>query len=67
MKHEHLSRQHDLLTDVEAASRVKLAAGTLRNLRHQGRGPRFVRLGRAVRYRTEDLDEWIAANLVFVT
>ena len=53
-----------LLTDFEAAFHLSLATGTLRNLRSQGRGPRFVRLGRAVRYRPEDLDEWIEGNLV---
>lgn len=31
--------------------------------RLRGEGPRFVKLGRSVRYRGEDLLAWIAANL----
>ena len=55
---------NELLRDSEAARRLSLAVGTLRNLRSQGRGPRFVRLGRAVRYRPADLDEWVERGLV---
>lgn len=28
----------------------------------RGNGPRFVRVGRLVRYRTADVDAWIASN-----
>lgn len=28
----------------------------------RGHGPRFVRIGRLVRYRTSDIRKWIAAN-----
>ena len=33
--------------------------GTLANWRYLGRGPVFVRLGRHVRYRADDLASWI--------
>ena len=42
----------------EAAGRLGLSASTLNKWRTQGRGPRFVKLGRAVCYRPADLDAW---------
>lgn len=53
-----------LLTDVEAAKELRLSPYTLRNWRVQGRGPRWVMLGRAVRYRPEDLQEYCEKHRV---
>ena len=50
------------LTEAEAAARLGLKVATLRAWRHQGRGPAFVRLGRAIRYLSTDIDEFLAAN-----
>jgi predicted DNA-binding transcriptional regulator AlpA len=50
------------LTEVDAAARLGLKVATLRAWRHQGRGPAFVRLGRAIRYLASDLDEFLNAN-----
>ena len=50
------------LTESAAAVRLGLKVATLRAWRHQGRGPAFVRLGRAIRYLTRDLDEFVEAN-----
>ena len=50
------------LTEADAASRLGLKVATLRAWRHRGRGPAFVRLGRAVRYLSNDLDEFLRAN-----
>ena len=36
-----------------------LKVATLRAWRHQGRGPAFVRLGRAIRYLANDIDEFL--------
>jgi excisionase family DNA binding protein len=47
----------------EAASRLGLSASTLNKWRTQGRGPRFVKLGRAVCYRPSDLDGWVHEQL----
>ena len=52
-----------LLTTAEAAEFVRLSQAHLEKCRVYGRGPRFVRLGRAIRYRIEDLQAWIAAGL----
>lgn len=50
------------LTETEAAARLGLKVATLRAWRNQGRGPAYVRLGRAIRYLSNDLDEFIQSN-----
>ena len=50
------------LTEAQAAVRLGLKVPTLRAWRHQGRGPAYVRLGRAVRYLAADLEEFLASN-----
>jgi hypothetical protein len=50
------------MTERAAAGRLGLTAATLRAWRHQGRGPAFVRLGRAVRYLPADLNDYLRAN-----
>jgi hypothetical protein len=39
-----------------------LKVATLRAWRHQGRGPAFVRLGRAIRYLPNDVEAFLRAN-----
>ena len=53
-----------LLYEEEAADFLKLSARTLQAWRCAGRGPAFVRAGRAVRYRRADLVAWIDASVV---
>lgn len=43
----------------QAAEYLSLSANTLNKWRTQGRGPRFVKLGRSVCYRREDLEAWL--------
>ena len=43
------------LTTEQAAKRLTLKKSTLEAWRVRGGGPRFLKLGRAVRYRDEDL------------
>jgi excisionase family DNA binding protein len=50
------------LTEAEAAHRLGLKVATLRAWRHQGRGPAYVRLGRAVRYIVSDIDDFLRSN-----
>jgi excisionase family DNA binding protein len=50
------------LTETEAAVRLGLKVATLRAWRHQGRGPAYVRLGRAIRYLAIDVDEFLSSN-----
>jgi len=52
-----------LLTEREAAPYLSLSTVTLQRLRLTGDGPRFAKLGKAVRYRRADLDSWIESRL----
>ena len=49
------------MNETEAADRLGLSVATLRAWRHRGKGPRFVRFGRAVRYLRGDLGDFIDA------
>jgi predicted DNA-binding transcriptional regulator AlpA len=57
------SRTVDQIFDSRGASQ-KLASSprTLEGWRAQGRGPRWIHLGRAVRYRESDLAAWISSR-----
>lgn len=50
------------LTEADTAVRLGLKVATLRAWRHQGKGPAYVRLGRAIRYLVSDIDEFLRAN-----
>lgn len=55
-----------LLSTAEAAAIIGLRPQTLRVMRCNGSGPRFVRLGKKharAMYRREDLQEWIEARI----
>jgi excisionase family DNA binding protein len=56
-----------LLTQSDAAKYLHVSGRTLERLRVSGGGPVYVKLGRLVRYRTADLEEWIAAHCVSST
>ncbi|MFC6632422.1 helix-turn-helix transcriptional regulator [Microbulbifer taiwanensis] len=43
----------------QAAQYLSLSAVWLNELRIKGGGPKFYKLGRAVRYKVEDLDAWV--------
>lgn len=51
------------LTPHQAAEYLNSSVSTLAKRRLYGGGPRFTRIGRAVRYRKSDLDEFMASNL----
>lgn len=51
----------------EAAIRTGLSPVTLRKMRLNGTGPRFLKLGRAVRYRETDIEAWLNARVAFST
>ena len=53
-----------LLTPAQAGDLLAMTTGALAQLRYLGTGPKFVRVsGRSIRYRPQDLDEWIETNL----
>lgn len=49
----------ELLTADELSQLIKVGIGTLEQWRHRGEGPRFVKLGRLVRYRVVDVQDWV--------
>ena len=51
------------LTTPEAAAYLSIQPATLEQWRWNGRGPRFVKIGRSVRYRISDLDEFLNARV----
>lgn len=51
-----------LLTEGEAAAAIGFTPRFLQNRRLRGDGPRFVTIGRSVRYRPEDLTAWLEAQ-----
>jgi excisionase family DNA binding protein len=53
-----------MLTQSECAELLRLSERTLERLRVSGLGPKFVRLGRSIRYRLCDVEAWIASRVV---
>ena len=56
--------EKSLLREREIPARYPLSICWLRKARHLRRGPRFVRIGRMIFYRTEDLEAFLAACTV---
>jgi excisionase family DNA binding protein len=56
-----------LLTQREAAELLKLSQRTIERLRVSGLGPRFVRVGRSIRYRLTDIESYISSRVVAST
>lgn len=55
------------LNTAEAAARLGLAVSTVEKLRLTGDGPKYLKLGRAVRYRVDTIDAWLSAREVSST
>ena len=53
-----------LLSQKHVADLLSLSERTLERLRCTGDGPRFIRCGRSIRYRPDDLTAWIEARAV---
>ena len=52
----------ELLTAADLCSLLKLDARTLRVLRHEGRVPEPIKLGRSLRWRRAEIEAWIAGE-----
>ena len=52
----------DLIDEVALAMRLGVSRSTLQSWRYAGRGPRFIKLGRLIRYRTIDVDAYLQAH-----
>jgi excisionase family DNA binding protein len=51
-----------ILTEEEAAEYSGFSRRTLQKWRVVGGGPKYLKIGRAVRYRADDLDAFLAAG-----
>lgn len=51
-----------LYTEDSLAEKTGFAPGTLRNWRSIGKGPAYIKIGAAVRYRPADVDAWISTH-----
>lgn len=52
----------ELLTPEQVADWFQTSPSTLRNDRYLGRGPKFIKIGRQVRYRRSDVIDFIESN-----
>jgi predicted DNA-binding transcriptional regulator AlpA len=50
-----------LLTEIQVSEALQVSLACLRRWRLRGEGPQYIKVGPLVRYRPQDLDEWIAA------
>ena len=66
MNTEHVLPRFDerVLSDIEVAERLGVSPFTVRAWRRKGHGPRFMKMGRAVRYRSEDVESFKEMALV---
>jgi predicted DNA-binding transcriptional regulator AlpA len=53
-----------LLTQRQAAALLCLSERTLERFRVSGIGPKFVRMGKSIRYRLGDVEAWIERRTV---
>ena len=53
-----------LVDEREAAKFSDFSVAALVKWRHEGRGPRYIRVGRSIRYRISDLLSWIDSHAV---
>jgi len=57
-----MTANEPLVTEDEAASLLRVSLTSVRRWRREGRGPVYRKIGRSVRYRRDDLADFIAAS-----
>lgn len=57
-------KKQRLVDEKVAAEMLGMAVQTLRNWRFQGRGPRYFKLGKSIRYSVDELNEFIEGGHV---
>jgi hypothetical protein len=50
-----------LMTEADVAEKLHVSFASVRRWRLEQRGPQFIKVGSLVRYRSEDLETWLAA------
>jgi excisionase family DNA binding protein len=56
-----MTANESLVTEGEAASLLRVSLTSVRRWRREGRGPVYRKMGRSVRYRQDDLADFIAS------
>jgi len=56
--------QKKALVPSEVDKVYSIPAGTQANMRSEGRGPRFYRVGRKIYYFADDVEKWLRSNPV---
>jgi len=59
-----ITEETDLLTPLETARFLRISPKTLPRWRWEGTGPTFVRVGRKILYRREDLEKFVRRGIV---
>lgn len=54
-----MREKHDLLKTDEAAEFLRTTTGTLANLRCEGTGPPYLKIGRRILYEASELEAWL--------
>lgn len=57
-------RHPQSLNEADAAAYIGSSRDYMKKKRRFGGGPPFIRIGRMIRYRVDDLDRWLEAHLV---
>jgi len=52
---------HNLFNEYQLAELTRMSVASIRRWRLLRQGPKYVKLGASVRYRPEDVSEWLAA------
>lgn len=55
-----------LFNEHEVSAALNASVHTLRNWRYRGKGPKYIKLSRCVRYRASDVEAFLAASTVEV-
>lgn len=53
-----------LLTPAQTADILQMSPKTLANLRYLGKGPRYIKMGRTVRYSPTDIKDYLVSSTV---
>jgi len=56
------TNENELLDELQLATRLDVSRSTLQSWRYAGKGPRYVKLGRLIRYRTVDVDQYLRSQ-----
>ena len=55
--------KHDFIDTTELARSTGISVPTFNRWRLTGEGPKFLKLGGAVRYRQQDVDAWLESKI----